>query len=71
MESQNSPSKRESSNLPMASHGDAVETLYDWLRNEVRETQYGEVGISLKLHQGEVTRVTKTVVLSGSTRVDK
>ena len=71
MESQNLLSKHEKLVLPIASQGGQMETLYSWLKAEVAKTDYGAVGIEFHIHQSKITRVTKTVVLSGSTRVEK
>ena len=48
----------------MASNAGSMTTLYDWLRDAVERTQYGRVGIEFTIHQSQVTRVQKTVVLS-------
>ncbi len=50
--------------LPTASHSHMAETLYDWLKNEVEKVDYGKVGIEFTIHQSQITRVQKTVVLS-------
>ena len=41
-----------------------AQTLYDWLQNEVENVDYGKVGIEFTIHQSQITRVQKTVVLS-------
>ena len=64
MQSPNSQSKPGSLVLPMASHSDSAATIYDWLKDTVEEVDYGEVGVSLTMHQGQIVRVQKTVTLS-------
>ena len=50
--------------LPLASHSHMAQTLYDWLQNEVEKIEYGKVGLEFTIHQSQITRVQKTVVLS-------
>ncbi len=41
-----------------------AQTLYDWLQNEVEKIEYGKVGLEFTIHQSNITKVQKTVVLS-------
>ncbi len=40
-----------------------AQTLYDWLQNEVENVDYGRIGLEFTIHQSEITRVQKTVVI--------
>ena len=64
MEQRKSESKPGELALPAASHSHMAQTLYDWLQNEVENVDYGKVGIEFTIHQSQITRIQKTVVLS-------
>ena len=50
--------------LPIQSGSVAMQTYYDWLKEHVKDTEYGEVGLYFVIHQGKVTRVKKHIELS-------
>ncbi len=50
--------------LPTASHSSSLVPLYEWLRDTVEQVAYGRVAIEFTIHQSQVTRVQKTVVVS-------
>lgn len=79
MQYPNSESKPSNSELPVASHIDAMqknlsaimgshdlssEQLYDWLRKTSSGLDYGELSIRFTIHQGVVTRVRRELALT-------
>ena len=43
----------------MTTTGSDVETLIDWLRDELKGTRYGEVGLVFTVHNNEISKVEK------------
>jgi len=50
--------------LPVASGHDSIDTLYDWLKRKVRETSYGEIGLTFIIHDHRIVRAKKEEVIS-------
>jgi len=51
-------------NLPLPSGSAAMQNYYEWLKEHVKDTEYGEVGLYFVIHQGNVVRVKKHIELS-------
>ncbi len=64
MRSSPQPSKPGALKLPTASHSSSLAQVYDWLKETVEQVAYGKVAVEFTIHQSQVTRVQKTVVVS-------
>ncbi len=64
MRSSQQQSKPGSLKLPAASHSSSLVPVYDWLKETVEQVAYGKVAVEFTIHQSQVTRVQKTVVVS-------
>ena len=46
-------------NLPVATHSNSISDYFDWLKEHTRDMQYGEVGLTMVIHAGDVVRIKK------------
>ena len=47
--------------LPISTSSTGVDSYLNWVREALENTKYGEVGIRFIVHQGQITRVCKTL----------
>ena len=45
--------------IPFASQSSGIESFISWLKNEVKDMHYGEVGLTLTIHNDQVVRVNQ------------
>lgn len=45
--------------LPIASQSNQIESFMSWLKVELSDMQYGEVGLQFTVHHGDVVRVNQ------------
>ena len=50
---------------PIATSAGEIDDLLTWLRDEIKRTAFGEVGLSFRLHEGKVVGITRTVSCKG------
>ena len=50
---------------PLATSSSEVNSLLNWLRDEMNRTQFGEVGLKFKLHDGHIVGIEKTTSVKG------
>jgi hypothetical protein len=43
--------------LPIATHSFQIEEYVSWLSNELRHMQFGEIGLTFVIYDGEIKRV--------------
>ena len=49
----------------IATSANEVSDLIEWLRGELRRTEYGKVGLVFTIHQGQITGIERTTSIHG------
>jgi len=50
---------------PLATSSGEIDSLLAWLRDEIQHTDFGEVGLKFKLHDGQVVGIERTTSIKG------
>lgn len=50
---------------PLATSSSEINSLLTWLRDEIQHTEFGEVGLKFKLHDGQVVGIERTTSIKG------
>lgn len=50
---------------PLATSSGEIDSLLSWLREEIGKTQFGEVGLKFKIHEGAVVGIERTASVKG------
>lgn len=50
---------------PISTSGNEIDDLIEWLREELRRTQYGKVGLLFTVHQNQITGIERTTSIHG------
>ena len=50
---------------PQATSSSEINSLLSWLRDEIGHTEFGEVGLKFKLHDGQVVGIERTTSIKG------
>lgn len=50
---------------PLATSSGEIDTLLEWLKGEICRTEFGEVGLKFKIHEGAVVGIERTTSLKG------
>lgn len=45
----------------MKNNNEKLSDVMQWLKEEIKSLNFGEVGFILTLHNGEIKRITKTI----------
>lgn len=53
--------------------GAEIDRLFGWLKEEIKHTDYGEVGLKFRMHQGMIVGIERTTSIKGKfeLRLDK
>lgn len=50
---------------PLATSAGEIDSLLEWLKGEICRTEFGEVGLKFKIHDGAVVGIERTTSLKG------